>query len=118
MIYLIGSIIFTSWLTLAFKVVERLRINTFQAIVFNYIACVLTGSVVQGGFVNYGKVTTEPWFGWACLMGGVFIGLYNIIGYTAQKIGVAVASVANKLSLVIPFVFSVILYDEKITALK
>ena len=118
MIYLIGSIVFTSWLTLAFKVVERLRINTFQAIVFNYIACVLTGSLVQGRFVHYAKVTAEPWFGWACLMGAVFIGLYNIIGYTTQKVGVAVASVANKLSLVIPFVFSVVLYDEKITVLK
>lgn len=118
MIYLIGSIVFTSWLTLAFKVVERLRIHTFQAIVFNYITCVITGSVVQGNFINYGVLPQQPWFGWACLMGGVFIGLYNIIGYTTQKMGVAVASVANKLSLVIPFIFSAILYNENITAFK
>lgn len=118
MIYLIGSIIFTSWLTLAFKVVQRLRINTFQAIVFNYVACVITGSLVQGSFADYGKVASLPWFGWACLMGAVFIGLYNVIGLTTQKMGVAVASVANKLSLVIPFVFSVVLYNETATALK
>ncbi|HYF30811.1 MAG TPA: hypothetical protein VD993_06810 [Chitinophagaceae bacterium] len=118
MIYLVGSIVFTSWLTLAFKVVERLRIDTFQAIVFNYFACVITGSIVQGGIVDYVHVTTLPWFGWACLMGAVFIGLYNIIGFTTQKMGVAVASVANKLSLVIPFVFSLVLYNESITAFK
>lgn len=118
MIYLVGSIIFTSWLTLAFKVVERLRINTFQSIVFNYITCVITGSIVQGGMVDYGEASRQSWFGWACLMGSIFIGLFNIIGYTTQKIGVAVASVANKLSLVIPFVFSVALYNEEITALK
>ncbi|HYE56435.1 MAG TPA: hypothetical protein VD996_16415 [Chitinophagaceae bacterium] len=118
MIYLIGSIVFTSWLTLAFKVVERLRISTFQSIVFNYISCVITGSIVNGGIVDYAVATEQPWFGWACLMGTVFIGLYNIIGFTTQRIGVAVASVANKLSLVIPFVFSVVLYSEGVTALK
>ena len=51
-------------------------------------------------------------------MGVVFISLYNLIGVTTQRIGVAVASVANKLSLVIPFIFSVILYNEELTALK
>ena len=118
MIYLIGSIVFTSWLTLAFKVVERLRIDPFQAIVFNYLACVVTGSLVHGSFLDYGGMSRMPWFGWALLMGGVFIGLYNIIGFTTRRMGVAVASVANKLSLVIPFVFSVILYDEDFTWLK
>ncbi|HEY0680588.1 MAG TPA: hypothetical protein VGD17_20050 [Chitinophagaceae bacterium] len=118
MIYLIGSIVLTSWLTLSFKVVERLKIDAFQAIVFNYIACVITGSLVNGGFLHYGEVIHQSWFGWACLMGGVFIGLFNIIGLTTRKMGVAVASVANKLSLVIPFVFSVILYSEKVTWLK
>lgn len=118
MIYLAGSIVFTSWLTLSFKLVERWKIDTFQAIVFNYISCVITGSIVHGGFLNYGEMAVQPWFGWACLMGAVFIGLFNIIGFTTQKLGVAVASVANKLSLVIPFVFSVILYNEEATAFK
>ncbi|HEV7620223.1 MAG TPA: DMT family transporter, partial [Flavisolibacter sp.] len=35
-----------------------------------------------------------------------------------QQISVAVASVANKLSLVIPFIFSVFLYNEEATWLK
>lgn len=118
MIYLIGSIVLTSWLTLAFKVVQRWGADTFQAIVFNYITCVITGSFVHGSFLNYGEVAQKPWFDWACLMGIVFISLFNLIGITTQRIGVAVASVANKLSLVIPFIFSVMLYNEDLTALK
>ncbi len=51
-------------------------------------------------------------------MGCMFISIFNVIGITTQKIGVAVASVANKLSLVIPFVFSIWLYSEEVTALK
>jgi drug/metabolite transporter (DMT)-like permease len=51
-------------------------------------------------------------------MGGLFISLFNVIGITAQQAGVSVASVANKLSLVIPFVFSIYRYNEPVTAIK
>ena len=48
----------------------------------------------------------------------MFISIFNVIGFTTQKLGVAVASVANKLSMVIPFIFSIYLYNENSTALK
>ena len=118
MIYLLGSIVLTSWLTLSFKLVERFRLNSFQAIVFNYIFCVLTGSIVNGHAPAYAASLRQDWFPWACIMGIIFITLFNIIAYTAQRIGVAVTSVANKLSLVIPFIFSIYLYNERATWLK
>ncbi len=118
MIYLIGSIILSSYLTLSFKVLQRLNINAFQAIVFNYVACVCTGALFNGSFPVNNTAMQANWFKWALLMGLMFICIFNIIGLTAQKMGVAVASVANKLSLVIPFLFSIFLYNEKATALK
>lgn len=118
MIFLIGSIVFTSWLTLSFKVVERLRIPTFQAIVFNYFSCIITGFIINRHFPVSKNSITEDWFPWAVLMGFTFLVLFNFIAFTAQKLGVAIASVANKLSLVIPFLFSLYLYQEKATALK
>ncbi len=118
MLFLIGSIILSSWLTLSFKLLERFRINTFQAIVFNYITCVITGSMVNGAFPINAAAIQEPWFKWAMLMGTVFIILFNVIAKTAQTMGVAIASVANKLSLVIPFLFSIVLYNEAATGLK
>ena len=118
MIFLIGSIILSSWLTLSFKLVERFGINTFQSIVFNYITCVITGSVVNGAFPISNSTVHESWFGWSLIMGFTFVSLFNVIGFTAQKMGVSVASVANKLSLVIPFIFSIYLYNEQSTALK
>jgi len=118
MIYLFGSILFSSYLTLSFKVLQRLHINTLQAIVFNYIACVFTGAVVNGAFPVNKENISAPWFVWAIVMGAMFISIFNVIGFTTQKLGVAVASVANKLSMVIPFVFSLYLYNESSTALK
>ncbi len=118
MLYLIGSIILTSYLTLAFKVCKKYNVSIFQAIVFNYITCVVTGSVVNGSFpVNAATVQT-PWFKWACVMGVLFVSIFNVVGLTAQKISVAVASVANKLSLIIPVVLSVYLYGETVQGWK
>ncbi len=118
MIYLLGSIVLTSWLTLSFKVAERFQLNPLQVIVFNYFVTVITGSIVNGHVNDYAKDIRLDWFRWACLMGTVFIVLFNIIAFTARRIGVAVTSVANKLSLVIPFIFSIYLYNEKATWLK
>lgn len=118
LLLLLGSVVFSSWLTLSFKLLEKFGINTFQAIVFNYISCVITGSFVNGAFPINNEVIGEDWFLWAMLMGTIFISLFNVIAKTAQTMGVAVASVGNKLSLVIPFLFSIYLYNEEATIFK
>ncbi len=116
--FLIASIILTAWLTIAFKIVGRLGISNLQAIVFNYTVCVITGTIVSGSFPVNSSLTKEPWLPWALVMGCGFISLFNLAAYTVQKIGVAAATVAYKLSLVIPFVFSIYLYNEDATILK
>lgn len=113
-----GSIIFTSWLTLSFKVIERWKINNLQAIVYNYTTCVITGSFVNQEFPIKPAIINEPWFPWACLMGLTFISLLNLVAFNSRKVGVAVTSVAFKISLVIPFVFSLYLYHEDADAFK
>ncbi len=118
MFYLIGSIVLTSYLILSFKACERFNVPVFPAIVFNYITCVITGSIVNGAFPINAEAVASPWFKWACFMGVLFVSIFNVIGITAQKISVAVASVANKLSLIIPVVLSVYLYNESVAGWK
>lgn len=55
--------------------------------------------------------------GHVCI-GFLFIFVFNVMAKTSQKIGVSVASVATKMSLVIPVMFSLFLYDEKLGLLK
>ena len=118
MIFLIGSIVLTSYLTLSFKACEKYGVNVFQAIVFNYITCVITGSFVNGAFPVHTENIQTPWFGWAMIMGVMFVSIFNIVAITAQKNGVAVASVANKLSLIIPVILPVYLYKETVAGWK
>jgi len=114
MIYLLGSIVLTSYLLLSFKVCGKLNIPVFPAIVFNYITCVITGSFVNGSFPIGVASFNTPWFRWALIMGLLFITSFNLIGITAQKLGVSVASVANKLSLIIPVILTIVLYNEQV----
>jgi drug/metabolite transporter (DMT)-like permease len=93
-----------------------MRVNNLQAIVFNYITCVITGSLFNGRFPVDDALWQQSWLPWAAGMGVFFISLFNIVAFTAQRMGVAVTSVAYKLSLVIPFLFSVYLYNERITS--
>ena len=118
MLYLFLAIVLNAYLILALKAVERFRIPVLQAIVFNYITCVVTGSVFIGSFPINAAAPQQAFFWWAVLMGCLFVSLFNLIGFTAQRISVSVASVANKLSLVIPFAFSLYLYNEQASTLK
>ncbi|GAC1528675.1 MAG: hypothetical protein NVS3B15_06590 [Sediminibacterium sp.] len=95
MVYLLGSIVLTS-----------------------YITCVITGSMVNGSFPVNSESIHTAWFRWACVMGILFVSVFNIVGLTTQKLSVAVASVANKLSLIIPVILSVYLYNEKVVGWK
>ena len=112
MIYLLGSILLTSYLTLFFKVAEYFGWNTFQVIVSNYITCVITGAILRGSLPFDQGIVTPPWLGWAIAMGATFICLFNVIGFSARRIGVAVTAFAYKLSVIIPFLFSIYLYHE------
>jgi drug/metabolite transporter (DMT)-like permease len=118
MIYLLGSIILTSWLTLSFKLCEKYKLSIFQAIVFNYITCVVTGSLFNNSFPINASNAAQPWFIWAMAMGVLFVSLFTIWGITTQKNGVAVATVANKLSLVIPVIVGIYVSHKFTTPLQ
>lgn len=118
MFYLLASVVLSSYLTLAFKLLQRYNIPILPAIVFNYITCVLTGSLVNQTVPISGFTINQPWFVWALLTGGLFISLFNLIGYITQQMGVTVSSVANKLSMVIAVVFFSFFYKDAINAIK
>lgn len=73
---------------------------------------------MTGGFPIDAAAVQQPWFLWGILTGAMLIIMLNIIGICTQKIGVSVTTVANKLSMVIPFIVSIFLYNEEAGPLK
>lgn len=118
MIYLILSILFTTALVLIFKLFERFEVDNFQAIVFNYITAGLICFLVVGEPLNIAQITSEVWFPSTLLIGILFISMFNVIAYSAQKVGIAITSVATKISLCIPVLFGYWYYNDTMNAYK
>jgi drug/metabolite transporter (DMT)-like permease len=106
-LYLFFSVFFSAFITVAFKFFSKYTINIFQAILVNYVVCIVTAIIVNKGVAIPGSLAQRPWFYWAVIMGVFFITFFNIMGFAAKNLGVSITTVSNKLSLVIPFILSV-----------
>lgn len=115
MLYLILSVLSGVSLVFIFKLYQRFNVHTFQAIVINYIACIAVGLAFPGGTdVLQPQVVQKPWAIYALVLGAVFIGAFYLIALTTQKVGVTAASVAAKISLVIPVLFSLLVLKSSL----
>lgn len=118
MIYLILCIVSSTLIFVSFKLIDILKIKIFPVIVLNYI----TASIL--GFLLYkGEITTElfqnaSWLHLSLIIGILFIVMFYIIALTTQKAGITVTSVAAKMSVIIPILFSVLSYNEKLSTLN
>ena len=118
MIYIILAVVTSVFLLSIFKLLPKYNVNTFHAIIINYLVATSTGFVFSENKIDFSLVAETSWL-WICLpLGFLFIGIFFLISLTAQKISIAAASVANKMSVVIPVLFSIIFIGEKLSALK
>lgn len=102
----------------AFKLIAKNHVNILQAIVVNYSVCVLTGILVQQHLPSIYFIIHSTWFPNAVFLGCLFISVFYLTALTVKFSGVAVASIASKLSLIIPVIAAYFLYDEIFTPLK
>ena len=101
-----------------FKLFNKYNINTLQAIVVNYITACICGSVLYDGSINISEIVNSNWFYGAIGLGFLFIAIFNVMALTAQKNGLSVASVASKMSVIIPVLFGIYVYNESIGLYK
>lgn len=118
MIYLILAIIFTSSLILLFRVFEKFKVHIPHAIVVNYFVASSVGIINYEGTISFAGITSQPWVPVACCLGLLFISIFNLIAVTTRKMGVSVATVANKMSVIIPVITAIYLYNQQVNALK
>lgn len=113
MLYLILSILFNVAIFLVFRMYSLYKVRTLPAIVINYFVCVLTGLV----FLNNLKGITgllsfqNQWVYFAILLGLLFIGTFYMIAYTTQQLSVTITTIAAKMSLAVPVVFSLFVFQ-------
>lgn len=116
--YLLASILCATFIFLVFKGFERYKINTQYGIIFNYCSAALVGLWIYPGKLTSQNIFNPTWLWHAIALGLLFIFTFNLIAKTSQKMGVSAASVATKMSLIIPVILAVILHDEHLDTLN
>ncbi|MBX2827881.1 MAG: DMT family transporter [Flavobacteriaceae bacterium] len=115
---LVLSILASTCIFVVFKLFDRFKIHTLQAIVVNYITACITGFIAYDGVVSVDKITAAPWFWYTLGLGALFIIVFNLMAITTQRSGLSVVSVATKMSVVIPILFGLLYYRESLGVFK
>ena len=118
MIYLLLSILSSSSIFIIFKLYDKFKVDSLQAIIFNYAVACICGLLAYQQPIQLNKIPNYDWFYYAIGLGFVFISIFNIMAITAQRNGISVVAVASKMSVVIPIIFGFILYHESIGWIK
>ncbi len=111
MINLLITILLFSGIIILFKFFEKYKVDNLQALIVNYAVAGTLGLVFSQASLNL-HVIDKPWFLHAALIGILFIVVFNFYAFGTQKVGIAISTVANKMSLVIPVIVSLYLYHN------
>jgi drug/metabolite transporter (DMT)-like permease len=118
LIFLLLSILFSTGLFVIFKYFGIYKIDVLKAIFVNYIVAFSMGFFFAERQIPFSEIYLQPWFSGALFLGALFVSIFFVMAMTAQKNGVSVTSIAGKMSVVVPVVFGIILYNESVTFLK
>lgn len=118
MFYLVLSILASTLILLIFRIFPKYHVDTFQAIVFNYLIAFGVGFVLYGNEWKTDNLAFNTWPIYALLVGLLFISLFLLMGKSTQVNGLGVTSVTVKMSLAIPVILAIYLYQEALTFQK
>lgn len=109
MISLILTILFTIIFFPLLKEFSIRKIDTQQAITFNYITASVLGLLFCPDSINLKIIAASNWILPTIGLGVFFIVVFNITAITTQKLGISIGSMASKMSLIIPVLGSYLL---------
>ena len=118
MLYLISAIIISTSIFITFKFFNRFKIDNFQAITVNYVIASAFGFLIYSGDFTFATILQRTWFPHALIAGVLFICVFLLFALSSQKAGVALTAVSSKMSVIIPVIFGVILYNDSMNFLK
>lgn len=105
------AVLLTVLLFIVFRYFKKFKINSFHAVVINYYVCIITGIVFlnNSAFIDKENISINlPWVKLGIYTGLLFVPTFYLMALTVEKVNISVATVANKMSLVIPILFSLI----------
>ena len=114
MVYLILATVFSTGVFVAMRLFEQYKLDNHQALMWNYVFAAGTGSLLCKHIDTPAQLVAEPWFGFSLITGFWFIFTYLLMTASTQRSGVTVTSLSSKLSVVLPTLAGVVIFNEKL----
>ncbi len=105
-------------LAVIFKGFSRYGINNMNAIIVNYAWCAIVPGIFLGESAVPVDLLYRPWFFYALVLAAMFIVGFNLMALSFQKAGVSLTIIIQKMSLVMPALFAIIMFKETAGILK
>ena len=116
--FLLLSILCSTAILVIFRYVGKFGLNTFNTIIINYFVASILGIVLSYRELEVFFDSPGVWMFFAIIIGIAFVIIFYIMAITTQKLGVTVSSIASRMSVIIPVVFSILYENETIGLLK
>jgi drug/metabolite transporter (DMT)-like permease len=116
MIFLLAGILCNVALLLVLRTFSHFKIPAFPAIIVNYFVAAAFSLFFTSSRSVF-LTASHLWWP-SVILGALLVSVFFLISLTTERIGVSVASVANKMSVVIPVALAFVLYCDSISALK
>jgi len=98
-------------LFVAFRTFGPLKIHVFHAVTVNYAVCsILSGIALWGIPLEVLWPLSAPWHLIAIFLGILFVTTFYVMGLTIRNLGITIATVSSKMSLIIPVVFGLFVF--------
>lgn len=107
--FLILCILSATSIFVVFKTIDRLGIPSFPIIVINYLVATILGFLINPRQISPASIREMEWLPISVIIGVMFIILFFIIAFSSRKAGISVTTVASKMSVIFPILFSLII---------
>jgi drug/metabolite transporter (DMT)-like permease len=117
--FLLLCILSSTGIFIVFKSIHRFNIPSFPVIVINYLVATILGFVINPGLARMDEVMKMEWLPASILIGFLFIVMFFLVAYSSKKAGISVTTVASKMSVIFPILFSMLIDPgDQLTLLK
>ncbi|MEN8224763.1 MAG: DMT family transporter [Bacteroidota bacterium] len=116
--FLALTILQSSAIFVVLKLFGKYKIDNWQALSVNYVIATIFGFIIYKGDISAEIIIEKDWFVYSLILGLTFISTFFIFALSSQKVGVALTSVASKMSVVVPVIAGLILLNENINLLS
>jgi len=117
--FLVLCILSSTGIFIVFKTIDRLHIASFPVIVINYLVATALGFLINRNDFSVISIRELDWLPMSILIGILFIAMFFLVAYSSQKAGISVTTVASKMSVIFPILFSLAIDpSDNLTLLK